>query len=104
MNRALVGLFVCSDVFLVSEARNDRAVGLGVLLDAGGYFDSALLRLAQRANSLLNQAVTRTEAAMTATLKPWFCARTSQRLWTLLLTACCCRHYLMKCSGRVVCL
>lgn len=33
-------LFICSHVFLVTEARNGCVVGLGVSMNAGGYFCS----------------------------------------------------------------
>lgn len=39
-------LFICFDVFLVTEARNECVVGLGVSVNAEGYFHTVLLQCA----------------------------------------------------------
>lgn len=49
-------LFICSYLFLVTEARNGCVVGLGVSTDAGGYFYPALLQAALHKH-LLNSAL-----------------------------------------------
>lgn len=51
-------LFICSHLFLVTEARNGCVVGLGVSTNAGGYFYSVFLQSALRKH-LLNLALTK---------------------------------------------
>lgn len=45
-------LFICSYLFLVTEARNGCLVGLGVSTNAAGYFYSVLLQSALRKQAL----------------------------------------------------